>query len=130
MANYDLRVSNSNQTRYHIASVSKPDTAAAISTAGTRTPQRVRSHFSLYPRLPIGFAFSFQSSYAKHAGEDDYRKVTLPSSEASQSNSSGPHRPFPTRRLCPDDRESASPAARAARWSRVESNAPFAAECR
>ncbi len=30
MANYELRVPNSNQTRYHIASVSKPFTAAAI----------------------------------------------------------------------------------------------------
>ena len=30
MANYELRVPNTNQTRYHIASVSKPFTAAAI----------------------------------------------------------------------------------------------------
>src|SRR6476660_6257130 len=30
MANYELRVPNSNETRYHIASVSKPFTAAAI----------------------------------------------------------------------------------------------------
>jgi CubicO group peptidase (beta-lactamase class C family) len=30
MANYELRVSNSNETRYHIASVSKPFRAAAI----------------------------------------------------------------------------------------------------
>jgi CubicO group peptidase (beta-lactamase class C family) len=30
LANYEVRVSNSNETRYHIASVSKPFTAAAI----------------------------------------------------------------------------------------------------
>ena len=48
MANYELRVSNSNETRYHIASVSKPFTAAAILQLQEQGRLSVSDHVSRY----------------------------------------------------------------------------------
>lgn len=48
MANYELRVSNSNETRYHIASVSKPFTATAILQLQEQGRLSVSDHVSRY----------------------------------------------------------------------------------
>lgn len=55
MANYELNVSNSNETRYHIASVTKPFTAAAILQLQERGRLSVSDHVSRYiPDFPNG----------------------------------------------------------------------------
>jgi CubicO group peptidase (beta-lactamase class C family) len=48
MANYELRVPNSNETRYHIASVAKPFTAAAILQLQEQGRLSVSDHVSKY----------------------------------------------------------------------------------
>jgi len=55
MANYELRVPNTNQTRYHIASVSKPFTAAAILQLQEQRRLSVSDRVSRYvPNFPNG----------------------------------------------------------------------------
>lgn len=55
MANYELHVSDTNETRYHIASVSKPFTAAAILQLQEQGRLSVSDHVSRYvPDFPNG----------------------------------------------------------------------------
>src|SRR5262249_55189943 len=54
-ANYELNVPNSNETRYHIASVSKPFTAMAILQLQEQGRLSVSDHISRFvPNFPNG----------------------------------------------------------------------------
>ena len=96
MANYELRVSNSNGTRYHIASVSKPFTAAAILQLQEQGRLRVSDHVSRYvtdfpngDRITLDNLLTHTSGIPDINGLEDYdtfaRRVLTPSSNSSLS---------------------------------------------
>jgi CubicO group peptidase (beta-lactamase class C family) len=72
MANYELRVSNSNATRYHIASVSKPFTAAAILQLQEQGRLRLSDHVSRYvPDFPNGDRITLDNLLTHTSGIPD-----------------------------------------------------------
>jgi CubicO group peptidase (beta-lactamase class C family) len=72
MANYELRVPNSNETRYHIASVSKPFTAAAILQLQEQGRLNVSDHVSKYvPGFPNGDRITLDNLLTHSSGIPD-----------------------------------------------------------
>jgi CubicO group peptidase (beta-lactamase class C family) len=72
MANYELRVSNSKETRYHIASVSKPFTAAAILQLQEQGRLSVSDHVSRYVTdFPNGDRISLDNLLTHTSGIPD-----------------------------------------------------------
>ena len=72
MANYELRVSNSHETRYHIASVSKPFTAAAILQLQEQGRLSVSDHVSKYvPGFPNGDRITLDNLLTHSSGIPD-----------------------------------------------------------
>jgi len=72
MANYELRVPNSNETRYHIASVSKPFTAAAILQLQEQGRLSVSDHVSKYvPGFPNGDRITLDNLLTHSSGIPD-----------------------------------------------------------
>ena len=72
MANYELRVSNSSATRYHIASVSKPFTAAAILQLQEQGRLRLSDHVSRYvPDFPNGDRITLDNLLTHTSGIPD-----------------------------------------------------------
>jgi CubicO group peptidase (beta-lactamase class C family) len=72
MANYELRVPNSNETRYHIASVSKPFTAAAILQLQEQGRLSVSDHVSRYvPGFPNGDRITIDNLLTHSSGIPD-----------------------------------------------------------
>lgn len=72
MANYELRVPDSNETRYHIASVSKPFTAAAILQLQEQGRLSVSDHVSRYiPDFPNGDRITLDNLLTHASGIPD-----------------------------------------------------------
>jgi len=72
MANYELRVPNSNETRYHIASVAKPFTAAAILQLQEQGRLSVSDHVSKYvPDFPNGDQITLDNLLTHSSGIPD-----------------------------------------------------------
>jgi CubicO group peptidase (beta-lactamase class C family) len=72
MANYELRVSNSTETRYHIASVSKPFTAAAILELQEQGRLSVSDPVSRYvPDFPSGDRITLNNLLTHTSGIPD-----------------------------------------------------------
>jgi CubicO group peptidase (beta-lactamase class C family) len=72
MANYELRVSNSNETRYHIASISKAFTAAAILQLQEQARLSLSDHVSRYvPAFPNGDRITLDNLLTHTSGIPD-----------------------------------------------------------
>lgn len=72
MANYELRVPNSNETRYHIASVAKPFTAAAILQLQEQGRLSVSDHVLKYVRdFPNGDQITLDNLLTHSSGIPD-----------------------------------------------------------
>jgi len=76
MANYELRVANSNETRYHIASVGKPFTAAAILQLQEHGRLSVSDHVSKYvPGFPNGDRITLDNLLTHSSGIPDINGI-------------------------------------------------------
>lgn len=76
MANYELRVPNSNETRYHIASVSKPFTAAAILQLQEQGRLSVSDQVSKYlPGFPNGERITLDHLLTHSSGIPDINGI-------------------------------------------------------
>ena len=72
MANYELHVPNSNDTRYHIASISKPFTAIAILQLQERGLLSVSDHLSRFlPNFPNGDRITLDNLLTHTSGIHD-----------------------------------------------------------
>jgi len=72
MANYELRVPNSSETRFHIASVSKPFTAAAILQLQEQGRLSLSDHVSKYvPDFPNGDRITLDNLLTHSSGIPD-----------------------------------------------------------
>jgi CubicO group peptidase (beta-lactamase class C family) len=76
MANYELRVANSSQTRFHIASVSKPFTAAAILQLQEQGRLSVSDPLSKYvPGFPNGDRITLDHLLTHRSGIPDINGI-------------------------------------------------------
>ena len=76
MANYELQVANSNETRYHIASVCKPFTAAAILQLQEQGRLSVSDHVSKYvPGFPNGDRITLENLLTHSSGIPDINGI-------------------------------------------------------
>ena len=76
MANYELRVPNSSETRFHIASVSKPFTAAAILQLQEQGRLSLSDHVSKYvPDFPNGDRITLDHLLTHSSGIPDINGV-------------------------------------------------------
>jgi CubicO group peptidase (beta-lactamase class C family) len=76
MANYELRVPNSSETRFHIASVSKPFTAAAILQLQEQGRLSVSDHVSTYvPGFPNGDRITLDHLLTHSSGIPDINGI-------------------------------------------------------
>jgi CubicO group peptidase (beta-lactamase class C family) len=76
MANYELRVPNSSETRFHIASVSKPFTAAAILQLQEQGRLSVSDHVSRYvPDFPSGDRITLDNLLTHTSGIPDINGI-------------------------------------------------------
>ncbi|HMK22437.1 MAG TPA: serine hydrolase domain-containing protein, partial [Terriglobales bacterium] len=76
MANYELGVPNSSETRYHIASVSKPFTAAAILQLQEQGRLSVSDHVSKYvPGFPNGERITLDHLLTHSSGIPDINGI-------------------------------------------------------
>lgn len=76
MANYELRVPNSSETRFHIASVSKPFTAAAILQLQEQGRLGVSDHVSKYvPDFPNGDRITLDHLLTHSSGIPDINGI-------------------------------------------------------
>ena len=76
MANFELRVANSNETRYHIASVCKPFTAAAILQLQEQGRLSVSDHVSKYvPGFPNGDRITLENLLTHSSGIPDINGI-------------------------------------------------------
>jgi CubicO group peptidase (beta-lactamase class C family) len=76
MANYELRVPNSNETRYHIASVSKPFTAVSILQLQEQGRLSVSDHVSKYvPGFPNGDRITLDNLLTHSSGIPDINGI-------------------------------------------------------
>ena len=72
MASYELQVANSNQTRYHVASVSKPFTALAILQLQEQERLNLSDHIShLIPDFPNGDRITLENLLTHSSGIPD-----------------------------------------------------------
>ena len=76
MANYELKVPNSSETRFHIASVSKPFTAAAILQLQEQGRLSVSDHVSKYlPDFPNGDRITLDNLLTHTSGIPDINGI-------------------------------------------------------